>query len=127
MHTEAPIDLYTLLPAKRRMIRVAVAGVILSLSGGLLLGLLVFNAPGGELALALGNAFMAGGATVFSAPGGALLALGAGLVWGLGIALVATFIYTAWLIYHVNTGYQQHLMAQRMQAYCRAVEDKQPD
>ncbi|HJV03055.1 MAG TPA: hypothetical protein VJ752_21135 [Burkholderiaceae bacterium] len=127
MHTGPSIDLYTLLPAKRRMIRVAVAGVILSLSCGLLLGWLVSNAPHGALALALGNAFMAGGPAAFNAPGAAQLALGAGLVWGLGILLVATFPYTAWLIYHVTRGYQQHLMAHRMQAYCRAVEDQQPD
>ncbi len=127
MHTEAPIDFHTLLPPKRRMARVAAVIVLLSLGGGLLLGWLVFNAPHGVLASALGDAFVAGGAAVFRAPGAALQALGAGLVWGLGIALVATFIYVAWLIYHVNRGYRQHLMAQRMQAFCRAIERQQPD
>lgn len=127
MHTEHPIDLHTLLPPKRRMVRVAAGIVLLSLGCGLLLGWLVLNAPRSALALALGNAFVAGGAAVFSAPGAALLALGAGLVWGLGVALVAAFIYTAWLIYHVTRGYQQHRMAHRMQAFCRAIEDKQPD
>ena len=127
MRTELPIDFHTLLPAKRRMVLVAAVIVLLSLSGGLLLGWLVFNAPHGALASVLGDAFVAGGAAVFSRPGGALLALGAGLAWGLGIALVATFIYAAWLIYHVNRGYKQHLMAQRMQAFCRAIEGQKPD
>ena len=124
MHNEPQIDFHTLLPAKRQMVRVAAFSLLLSLFGGLLLALLVYNAPHGALALALGNAFVAGGAAVFSAPDAALLALGAGLVWGLCLAFVAAFGYTAWLIYHVKKGYKQLVMEQRMKAYCHAIAGK---
>ena len=127
MRTEPPIDIYMLLPAKCNMVRVAAVIVLLSLICGLLLGLLVFNAPRSALALVLGNAFVVGGSAVFSAPGGALLALEAGLAWGLGIAMLATFVYVAWLIHHMNRDYKRRLMAQRMQAFGRAIEGRPPE
>ena len=124
MHTEPQIDIHALLPAKRRMVRVAAVSLLLSLSGGLLLGLLVYKAPHSALALALGNVFVAGGPAVFSAPGAGLLALGAGLVWGFCLAFVAAFGYTAWLFFHVRTEHNRLAMEQRMDAYRRAIAGK---
>lgn len=106
------------------MLRAAGLILLLSLICGLLLGLLMFNAPHSALTLALGGAFVAGGAAVFSAPGGALMAVEAGFIWGLGLALLAAFAYTAWLIHHVAQGYKNHVMEQKMQAFRRAIEGK---
>jgi len=117
-------DTNTLLPAKRQMVRVAAIIIVLSLVGGLLLGLLVFSSPHGALAQALDNAFMTGGAAAFSAPGGGLLALEAGFVWGLCLVMVGAFFYVAWLIYYATKGNKKRMTEQRMEAYCRAIAAK---
>lgn|GEM_PF-1875167 len=121
-------DTNTLLPTKRQMVRVAAIIIILSLVGGLLLGLLMFSSPHGALALALaaalGNAFVTGGAAAFGAPGGRLLALEAGFVWGLCFIMVAAFFYVAWLIYYATKGNKERMTKQRMEAYCRAIAAK---
>jgi hypothetical protein len=127
MKPQIEIDIHTLLPAKRQMMRAVAIIALLSLICGILLGLLVYYAPQSGFAQALGNAFVVGGAAAFSAPGGGLLALGAGLVWGLCFAFVAAFIYIAWLIYHVSRGYKELQQEQRMTAYRRAISGKQPE
>ncbi|MHB9103285.1 MAG: hypothetical protein ACYC2E_17470, partial [Sulfuricella sp.] len=63
-------------PTRRIVLHIAMIGAV-SLIGGPLLGLYVFNAPRGEILT---------------------LSLGTGLGWGLSFAFVAAFIYTAWLI-----------------------------
>lgn len=124
MSNKHHVDTPTFLPTKRQMVRSGILILLLSLSCGLLLGLLMVNAPHSALALALSNAFVAGGAAVFNVQGGALLALGTGLIWGLGFTMAGAFIYTAWLIYQAMQGHKNHVLEQRMQAFRRAIEGK---
>jgi hypothetical protein len=121
------IDLQTVLPSRRQMARVAAVIVIVSLICGLLLAWLVYKTPDSAFALALGNALVTGGSAMFSAPGSALLAVGAGLMWGVGLVFISAFPYTAWLIYRASKGYKDLLMQQKMAAYRRVIagEDAQ--
>jgi hypothetical protein len=98
---ETEIDVASLLPPKRRIVRDIVAIALLSLVGGPLLGLYVFNAPRGEMLT---------------------LSLETGLGWGLSFAFVAAFIYTAWLIRYVTKGYRKHVEARKMDQFYRAIE-----
>lgn len=126
MHPESPIDFSSLLPSKRHIWRVAAAILIASIIVGLALGLCIYYSPQGALAVWLGTTFVAGGPTVFSAPGGGQIALQAGVVWGLCLAFVAAFIYTAWLIYRVTKGYNDLVAQEKMKAYRSALEGKRP-
>ena len=104
MSTQSPIDIAALLPPKRRIVRDIVIIALLSLVGGPLLGLFVFNAPRGEMLT---------------------LSLGTGLAWGLSFAFVAAFIYTAWLIRYVTKGYNKRVAEQKMDEFYRAIEGEQ--
>lgn len=118
MRTEDQIDYSTLVPSKRRMVRAAVFIAAPMLSIGLLLGLMVHNAPHGALAAALGNAFLTGGASAFTAPGGELLALKAGIVWGAVLTfLVGPFLFIAWLLYHAKKEFNRLQAEQRMKKH----------
>jgi len=104
MSAETEIDVAALLPPRRRVVRHIVAIALLSLVGGPLLGLYVFNAPRGEVLT---------------------LSLETGLGWGLSFAFVAGFIYTAWLIRYVTKGYHKLVAARKMEEYYRAIEGEQ--
>lgn len=127
MLPDAQIDFSSLLPSKRHLWRVAAVILGASLIIGLLLGLCIFYWPHGALADELGKMFVAGGPAVFSAPGGGLVALEAGFVWGICLAFVAAFIYTAWLIYSVTKRYNDLVAQEKMKAYRRTIEGKRPD
>ncbi|MDD5242003.1 MAG: hypothetical protein PHG47_09855 [Sulfuricella sp.] len=92
-------------PTRNIVIHLAVIAAI-SVIGGPLLGLFVFNAPRGEMLR---------------------LSLGTGLAWGLSFAFVAAFIYTAWLLRGAWRAYRKHLAAQKMEAFYRAIESDAPD
>ena len=92
-------------PTRRIVLHIALIGAV-SLIGGPLLGLYVFNAPRGEILT---------------------LSLGTGLAWGLSFAFVAAFIYTAWLIRYVTKGYHKHVTARKMEEFYRAVEGDPKD
>lgn len=106
MSAETDIDIAALLPPRRRIVRDIAAIALLSLAGGPLLGLYVFNAPRGETLM---------------------LSLGTGLGWGLSFAFVAAFIYTAWLIRRVTRAYQKQVSARKMDAFYRAIEGEEDD
>lgn len=127
MHTEHHIATHTLFPTKRQILRTIALLLLLSLISGLLLGLLMFNAPHSALALALGDLFVVGGSAVFSAPGGALLVFWASLIWGLGFAMIAAFFYVARLLYLGAKDQRNHARQKRMAAYCSAIEGKPPE
>jgi hypothetical protein len=128
MRTENQLDDSTLVPPKRRMVRAAVVIAVPLLMIGLLLGLMVHNAPGSALARSLGEAFLAGGATAFIAPGSELLALKAGIVWGAVLAfLVGPFIFIAWLLYHAKKELNRLQDEQRMKEYRRLYGAKSSD
>jgi urea transporter len=92
---------------------------------GLLLGLIVHNAPHGALAVALGDAFLTGGASAFIAPGNELLALKAGVVWGACLAfLIGPFIFVAWLMYQAKKEYNRLQDEQRRREYRRIYAGK---
>ncbi|MGE5027072.1 MAG: hypothetical protein ACM3JK_01215 [Betaproteobacteria bacterium] len=101
MSIETGIDIASLLPPKRRIVRDIVAIALLSLVGGPLLGLYVFNVQRGELLT---------------------LSLRTGLGWGLSFAFVAAFIYTAWLVRHVTKAYHKRVVARKMDEFYRAIE-----
>lgn len=125
MRPEDQIDFSTLAPSKRRMARAAVFIALPLLIIGLLLGLIVYYAPAGAIAVALGNAFLAGGPSAFTAPDGGLLALKAGAVWGASLAfLVGPFIFMAWLSYQVKKEYNRLRDEQRMKEYRRNIAGK---
>jgi len=90
-------------PTRNILIHIAVITAI-SVIGGPLLGLYVFNAPRGEMLV---------------------LSLGTGLGWGLSFAFVAAFIYTAWIISRAWKAYHKHMAALKMEAFYRAVEGEQ--
>jgi len=90
-------------PTRKILIHIAVIAAI-SVIGGPLLGLYVFNAPRGEMLA---------------------LSLRTGLGWGLSFAFVAAFIYTAWLIRTVWKAYYKHVAALKMDEFYRAIEGKQ--
>lgn len=128
MRTGDQIDYSTLAPSKRRMVCAAVFIAVPMLIIGLLLGLMVHNAPRSELATTLGNAFLTGGASAFIAPGSELLALKAGIVWGAVLAfLVGPFIFIAWLLYHAKKEFNRLQNEQRMKEYRRIYAGKSPD
>jgi hypothetical protein len=104
MSDQPKIDIDALLPPKRRVVRHIVAIALISVVGGPLLGLTVFNAPRGEMLK---------------------LSLGTGLAWGLSFAFVAAFIYTAWLIRYVTKGYHKEVAARKMEEFYRAIEGEQ--
>lgn len=121
MRTEAQIDHSTLMPSKRRMVRAAVFIAVPMLMIGLLLGLMVHNAPRSALAVALGDAFLTGGPSAFIAPGSELLALKAGLVWGAVLAfLIGPIIFVAWLMYQAKKEFNRLQDEQRMEE-CRRI------
>ena len=99
--TEPKIDIASFLPPKRRIVRDITVIAVLSLVCGPLLGLLLFNAPRGEILT---------------------LSLATGLVWGLAFAFVMAFIYTAWLIRHVTRAYHKHVAALKMDDFYRAID-----
>jgi ABC-type proline/glycine betaine transport system permease subunit len=128
MRTEDQIDYSTLMPSKRRMLRAALFIAVPMLMIGLLLGLIVHNAPRSALAAALGEAFLAGGATAFIVPGSELLALKAGILWGAVLAfLVGPFIFIAWLLYHAKKEFNRLQDEQRMKEYRRIYGTKSSD
>ena len=90
-------------PTRKILIHIAVITVI-SVIGGPLLGLYVFNTPRGERLT---------------------LSLGTGLGWGLSFAFVAAFIYTAWLISRTWKAYHKHMAARKMDEFYRAIEGEQ--
>lgn len=94
------------LPPTRKILIHIAAIVAISVVGGPLLGLYVFNAPRGEILT---------------------LSLGTGLGWGLSFAFVATFIYTAWLIRTVWKAYYKHVAARKMDEFYRAIEGEPKD
>ena len=107
------------------MVRAALFIVVPLLVIGLLLGLMVYEAPRSALAAALGNAFLAGGASAFSTPGNELLALKAGVVWGAVLAfLVGPFVFIAWLLYHAKKEFNRLQEEQRMKEYRRIYAGK---
>lgn len=106
MSAETEIDIASLLPPKRRIMRDIAIITLLSLVGGPLLGLYVFNAPRGDMLT---------------------LSLGTGLGWGLSFAFVAAFIYTAWLIRRVTKTYHKQVAARKMDEFYRAIEGEEKD
>lgn len=92
-------------PTRRIVLHIAVIGVV-SLIGGPLLGLYVFNAPRGEMLT---------------------LSLATGLGWGLSFAFVASFIYTAWLVRTAWKAYYKHVAARKMDEFYRAIEGERKD
>ncbi|MHB1591111.1 MAG: hypothetical protein ACYCTW_06215 [Sulfuricella sp.] len=92
-------------PTRRIVLHMAMIGAV-SLIGGPLLGLYVFNTPRGEMLT---------------------LSLGTGLAWGLSFAFVASFIYTAWLIRYVTKRYHKHMAARKMDEFYRAIEGEPKD
>ncbi|HJV86668.1 MAG TPA: hypothetical protein VJ698_14450 [Noviherbaspirillum sp.] len=125
MKPEDQMDFPTLVPSKRRMARAAVFIAVPMLAIGLLLGVMVYYAPGSALARALGGAFLAGGPSAFMAPGGRMLALKAGAVWAASLVfLVGPFIFMAWLSYQVKKEYNRLRDEQRMNEYRRKIAGK---
>ena len=90
-------------PTRRIILHISIIAII-SLIGGPLLGLFVFNAPRGEKLV---------------------LSLGTGLGWGLSFAFVMAFIYTAWIIRTAWKGYYKHISALKMDEFYRAVEGEE--
>lgn len=125
MRTEDQIDYSTLVPSKRRMVYAAVFITVPMLIIGLLLGFIVYNAPHSAIAVALGDAFLTGGASALIAPGSALLALKAGIVWGAVLAfLVGPFIFISWLMYQVKKEFNRLQNEKKMKEYRRIYEGK---
>ncbi|RZI44184.1 hypothetical protein EGT07_01785 [Herbaspirillum sp. HC18] len=125
MKTEDQIDYSTLVPSKRRMVYAAVFIAVPMLIIGLVLGFMVHNAPHSALAVALGNAFLTGGASALVAPGSELLALKTGMVWGATLAfLVGPFIFIAWLMYQAKKEFNRLQDEQRMKEYRRVYAGK---
>ncbi len=91
-------------PTRRIVLHIAVIAAV-SLIGGPLLGLYVFNAPRGEMLT---------------------LSLYTGLGWGLSFAFVAAFVYTAWLLRTVWKAYYKHEAARKMDEFYRAIESDKP-
>jgi len=91
-------------PTRNILIHIAVIAAI-SVIGGPLLGLFVFNAPRGEMLT---------------------LSLGTGFAWGLSFAFVAAFIYTAWILSRTWKAYHKHMAALKMEAFYRAIEGDKP-
>lgn len=104
MGDQQEIDIATLLPPRRRIVRDIAIIALMSLVGGPLIGLFVF----GEVR----------GVTL-------QLSFGTGLAWGLSFAFVAAFIYTAWLIRHVTKGYHRQVQARKMAEFYRATDGGQ--
>lgn len=92
-------------PTRNILVHIAVIAAI-SVIGGPLLGLFVFNAPRGEMLT---------------------LSLGTGFAWGLSFAFVAAFIYTAWILSRTWQAYRKHVAALKMEAFYRAIEGDKPD
>ena len=94
------------LPPTRRIVMHVAAIAVISLLGGPLVGLYMYNAPRGEALT---------------------LSLRTGLGWGLSFAFVAAFIYTAWIISRAWKGYHKHVAARKMDEFYRAVEGEPKD
>ncbi len=94
------------LPPTRTIFKHIAAIAAVSVVGGPLLGLYVFNAPRGEMLK---------------------LSLGTGLAWGLSFAFAAAFIYTGWLVSRAWKGYHKHMTALKMEEYYRAIEGEPKD
>jgi len=124
METPTEIEIETL-PPKREMIRVAACIVAGSLACGLLLGAILYGAPDSAVARVLADTFVRRGIAPFQAPGAGLLALGTGLVWGLGFIFLGAFPYTGWLIHRATSAHKEHVMRQKMDAHARALGGKQ--
>ena len=90
-------------PTRRIVLHIAVIAAV-SLIGGPLLGLFVFNAPRGEMLT---------------------LSLRTGLGWGLSFAFVAAFLYVIWLMRTVWKAYHKHMAALKMGEFYRAIEGEQ--
>lgn len=107
------------------MLRAAVFIALSLLFIGLLMGVIVYFAPASALAVALGDAFLAAGASAFIAPDGKSLAIKAGAVWGVSLAfLVGPFIFMIWLSYQVKKEYNRLRDEKRMEAYRRNIAGK---
>jgi hypothetical protein len=100
------VTVSSFLPPTRHIILHIAMIVAVSLIGGPLLGLYVFNAPRGEMLT---------------------LSFRSGLGWGLSFAFIAAFIYTAWLIRTVWKAYYKHVAARKMDEFYRAIEGDKPD
>ncbi|MDD5328631.1 MAG: hypothetical protein PHX38_01395 [Sulfuricella sp.] len=94
------------LPPTRTIFRHLAAIAAVSVVGGPLLGLYVFNAPRGEVLK---------------------LSLGTGLAWGLSFAFIAAFIYTGWLVSRAWRAYHRHVAALKAEAFYRAIEGESKD
>ena len=92
------------LPPTRRIVLHLAAIAVVSLIGGPLLGLYVFNAPRGEMLA---------------------LSLRTWLGWGFAFAFVAVFLYTIWLIRTVWKAYYKHVAARKTDEFYRAIEGEQ--
>ena len=107
------------------MVSVAVSIAVCMMVIGLLLGLIVHNAPSSALAMALGEAFLTGGASAFIAPGNEMLALKAGVVWGAVLAFLGgPFIFVGWLTYRAKKEFNRLQDEQRMKEYRRIYAGK---
>jgi hypothetical protein len=125
MKTEEQIDSATLMPSKRRMVGAALFIAVPMLVIGVLLGLMVQNAPRGALAVALGDAFLTGGPSAFIAPGSEWVALKAGILWGAVLAfLVGPIIFIAWLMYQGKKEFNRLQDEQKMKEYRRTIAGK---
>jgi len=95
---------------------------------GLLLGLLVHTMPHSALAIALGDAFLTGGASALIAPGSELIALKAGIVWAAVLAfLVGPFLFIGWLMYQVKKEFNRLQGEQKRKEYRRIFAEKPPE
>lgn len=116
------------MPSKRRMVCAAVFIAVPLLIIGLLLGLMVHITPRSALAVALGDAFLTGGASALIAPGSELLALKAGIVWGAVLAFLGgPFIFIAWLMYQAKKEFNRLQDEQKMKEYRRIFAGKSPE
>jgi hypothetical protein len=100
------VTVSSFLPPTRRIVLHIVVIVAVSVIGGPLLGLYVFNAPRGEVLT---------------------LSISTGLGWGLSFAFVAGFIYIIWLIRTIWKAYYKHVAARKMDEFYRAIEGDKPD
>lgn len=91
----------TFLPPTRTILRHVAVIAVLSMIGGPLVGLYVYNAPRGEMLT---------------------LSLSTGLGWGISFAFVAGFVYVGWLLSRAWKGYHKHMMALKLAEYYRATE-----
>ncbi|CAK0742188.1 conserved hypothetical protein [Gammaproteobacteria bacterium] len=103
MTTEPKIEIVIFFPQKRRIVSDIAIIALLSPVCGPLLGLFFFDMPRGKILT---------------------LSLATGLVWGVAFIFVAAFIYTAWLIYYVTSGYKKHVATLKTNDFYRAIGDE---